>query len=401
MNFSGQRLRSYRDFLAAEPVRVSAVLRLPLIVLIAALVWIWEVDHWLPQLYAVILGVYAAVAVVWLLAVLRGPVPRWAAWASTAVDLLVILLLCVVSGGATAALLPVFFLLPISVAFQDRPGLTAVIGSITAAGYLTVWIFYSKRDDTMGLPNMVYTHFGFIVWMAVATTALSFVLARRAARLTALQEVRTQLVSEAMQSDERHNREVAEHLHDGPLQTLLAARLELDEARDRISDPALDHVYAALQDTAAGLRATVTELHPQVLAQLGLTAAVRELLRQYQSRHDIDVIADLDDVGKPQSQSLLYRAARELLTNVAKHARASTVWVEVHRDGDRVLLSVRDDGSGFDPQQVGNSVAAGHIGLGSLLARFDAMGGAMHIESTAGSGTRITAVSPPEPPDEA
>ena len=46
-------------------------------------------------------------------------------------------------------------------------------------------------------------------------------------------------------------------------------------------------------------------------------------------------------------------------------------------------------------------MAAGHIGLGSLLARFDAMGGAMHIESTAGSGTRITAVSPPEPPDEA
>ena len=93
MEASTGRLRSYRDFLAAEPVRVSAVLRLPLIVLIAVLVWFWEVDHWLPQLYAVILGVYAAVAVVWLLAVLRGPVPRWAAWASTAVDLLVILLL--------------------------------------------------------------------------------------------------------------------------------------------------------------------------------------------------------------------------------------------------------------------------------------------------------------------
>ena len=72
MEASTGRLRSYRDFLAAEPVRVSAVLRLPLIVLIAVLVWFWEVDHWLPQLYAVILGVYAAVAVVWLLAVLRG-----------------------------------------------------------------------------------------------------------------------------------------------------------------------------------------------------------------------------------------------------------------------------------------------------------------------------------------
>jgi len=74
------------DYLAAEPIRVSATLRLPLIGLIAVLVWIWEVDHWLPGLYAVILGVYAAAAVFVLLAVLRGPVPRWGDLASTAVD---------------------------------------------------------------------------------------------------------------------------------------------------------------------------------------------------------------------------------------------------------------------------------------------------------------------------
>ncbi|KGI70545.1 ATPase [Mycolicibacterium rufum] len=389
-------MRTWRDFLAAEPVRVSAVLRLPLIALIGVLVWIWEVDHWLPQLYAAILGCYAVAAVVWLLAVLRGPMPRWADWASTIVDLAVIIALCVVSGGATAALLPVFFLLPISVAFQDRPALTAIIGAVTAGGYLTVWIFYSKRDDKVGLPNMVYTHFGFMVWMAVATTALSFVLARRAARLRALQEVRRQLVSEAMQSDERHNREVAEHLHDGPLQTLLAARMELEEARERHPDPALDLVYTALQETASGLRSTVTELHPQVLAQLGLTAGIRELLRQFQTRYDVEVIAELEEVDKPASQSLLYRAARELLTNVGKHAGATTVCVDLVRRGDRVILAVADDGRGFDPDIVGTSLAAGHIGLGSLLARFDAMGGSMRIDAQTDRGTRVVATSPRE-----
>jgi hypothetical protein len=121
------------DYLATEPVRVSAILRLPLIGLIAVLVWIWEVDHWLPELYAVILGVYAVAAVLWLIAVFRGPVPRWADWASTIVDLLVIVALCLVSGGATSALLPVFFLLPISVAFGDRPALTAIFGIVTEA----------------------------------------------------------------------------------------------------------------------------------------------------------------------------------------------------------------------------------------------------------------------------
>lgn len=393
-----QRLSELRDYLATEPVRVSAVLRLPLVALIAMLVWIWEVDHWLPELYAVIIGLYAVAAVVWLVAVIRGPVPRWADWASTGVDLLVVLVLCVVSGGATAALLPVFFLVPISVAFQDRPGLTAIIGSVSAVGYLTVWIVYSKRDDKMGLPDIVYTHFGFIMWLAVAMTALSFVLTRRAQRLRALQEVRVQLVSEAMQSDERYHREVAEHLHDGPLQTLLAARLELDEARERNPDPALDMVYAALQETATGLRSTVTQLHPQVLAQLGLTAGVRELLRQFQSRYDdIEVVAELEEVDKPQSQSLLYRAARELLTNIGKHAHATTVQVGLIRRGDRVVLSIADDGSGFDPAIVGKSLAEGHIGLGSLVARFDAMGGSLRIDSAPGSGTTVTATSPPEP----
>lgn len=392
-----ERLRLWRDFLAAEPVRVSALLRLPLIALIAVLVWIWDVDHWLPQLYAAILGVYAIGAVVWLIAVVRGPVPRWADWTSIVIDLTVIIALCLVSGGATAALLPVFFLLPISVAFQDRPGLSALFGGVTALGYLAVWIFYSKRDDRIGLPNMVYTHFGFMVWMAVATTALSLVLAWRAARLTALQEVRRQLVSEAMSSDERHNRDVAEHLHDGPLQTLLAARLELDEARERHPDPALDLVYTALQETAAGLRSTVSELHPQVLAQLGLTAGVRELLRQFQTRYDVDVIADLEEVGHPVSQTLLYRAARELLTNVGKHAAATTVHVDLVRRDDRVILTVADDGCGFDPGVVGRSLAAGHIGLGSLQARFEAMGGSIHIESAEGRGSRVVATSPREP----
>jgi two-component system, NarL family, sensor kinase len=383
-------------YLTAEPVRVSALLRLPLIGLIAILVWIWEVNHWLPEVYALVLGIYAVAAVAWLAAVLRGPVPRWADWASTGIDVLVIILLCLVSGGATAALLPVFFLLPISVAFQDRPALTAVLGVGTALGYLMVWIVYSKRDDTVGMPNMVYTDFGFLLWLAVATTALCLVLARRSARVKALQEVRRRLVAEAMQADDRHNRDLAEHLHDGPLQTLLAARLELDDVRQRVPDPALDRVYSAMQETATGLRSTVTELHPQVLAQLGLSAAVRELLRQYESRNGLTVDAALDDVGKPASQSLMYRAARELLTNVNKHAGASTVRVRLFEAGDRIVLTVADDGTGFEPSIVAARVVEGHIGLGSLQARFDAMGGAMTIDSKIGHGTRVTVTSPPE-----
>jgi two-component system NarL family sensor kinase len=199
-----------------------------------------------------------------------------------------------------------------------------------------------------------------------------------------------------MQADERTNRELAEHLHDGPLQTLLAARLELDEVRERIPDPALDMVYAALNDTAAGLRSTVTALHPQVLAQLGLTPGVTELVRQYEGRGDFTVDAELEDVGTPASQALLYRAARELLANITKHADAGVVTIRLFRSGDRIVLTVADDGTGFEPSIVEQRVAEGHIGLASLQARFDAMGGAMAIDSTPGHGTRVTVTSPPE-----
>lgn len=388
--------RQLVDYFAAEPVRVSALLRLPLIGLIGFLVWIWEVDSWLPEVYAAILGAYSIAAVLWAVAVFRGPVPPWGGRLSTGVDVLAVVALCVVSGGATAALLPVFFLLPLSVAFGDRPVFTGVLGISTAACYLGAWIVYSKRDDHVGLPDVVYLQVGFLVWLAVATTALCFVLTRRAARVAALLDVRRRLVAESMQADERTNRELAEHLHDGPLQTLLAARLELDEVRDRMPDPALDMVYEALNDTAAGLRSTVTALHPQVLAQLGLTPGVRELVRQHESRGDVVIHAELEDVGKPVSQPLLYRAARELLANVHKHAGAREVTIRMFRKGDRVVMTVADDGAGFEPSIVDQRVAEGHIGLASLQARFDAMGGAMTIDSGVGRGTVVTVTSPPE-----
>ena len=120
-------------------------------------------------------------------------------------------------------------------------------------------------------------------------------------------------------------------------------------------------------------------------------------MRQYDTRSDIVIVADLEDVGKPESQSLLYRAARELLANVNRHARATTLWVGLVRKGDRIILTIGDDGRGFDPAIVDRCVAEGHIGLGSLLARFDAMGGTMEIDSQVGDGTRVTVTSPPEP----
>jgi two-component system NarL family sensor kinase len=382
------------DYLTTEPVRVAAVLRLPLIVLIALLVYIQDVEHWLPGVYGAVLLLYAAFAVAWLVIVVRSPVRWWFGVASTAMDVLAVLVLCLASGGATVWLLPIFFMVPITVAFLDRPELTAALGLSAAGGYLLAWIVYSKRDDTVGLPNVVYVQVGCLVWLAAATTALCYVLSRRRSRVRALLDVRKRLVAESMQADERNNRQLSEQLHDGPLQNLLAARLDLEDLRERPTDEGFDRMDAALRDTVALLRTTVTTLHPQVLAQVGLGPAVRELVGQYRQRWDVTFDCDVDEVGKPVGQALVYRAARELLSNAHKHSRATRVHVDLHRAAEDVVLRVVDNGIGFDPAVLDRKVADGHIGLASLVVGIEELGGAVRFAPTPGGGATTVVTMP-------
>lgn len=392
-------LRRAADFLGTEPVRVAAILRLPLIVLIALLVWIEGVDHWLPAVYWSVLILYTSTAAIWLTIVVRSPLRWWFGWASTAIDVVAVLAMCVASGGATTWLLPIFFLIPITVAFLDRPEITALIGASTAIGYLGAWIFYSKRDDTMGLPNVVYVQVGCLAWLALATTALCLVLARRSARVRALLEVRRRLVSESMQADERHNRQLSEQLHDGPLQNLLAARLDLEDLRERPTATGIDRIDAALQDAINQLRSAVSTLHPQVLAQVGLGPALRELVGQYERRWDVTIDCAVDEVGKPPSQALLYRAARELLANAHKHSRATRLRVELEQAAGSLVLRVVDNGVGFDPAMLDRKVAEGHIGLSSLVVGVEAMGGSVRFVETAGGGTTAIVSVPDTKPE--
>ncbi|ABG97283.1 MULTISPECIES: sensor histidine kinase [Rhodococcus] len=378
---------------STEAVRVTAILRLPLIGLMALLGPVIRVTHWQPDVFAGLLIGYAAVALGWLIFVLVRDVGPWAGWVSTAADVTAVVALCVVSGGATSVLLPVFFLLPISVAFQYRPRLTAIVGVCTAVGYQVVWIVYSKRDDAVGFPDEVYLYFGFLLWLAAATTALSYVLVRRSATVISLMDVRRQLIAESMGAEERERRQLAEDLHDGPLQNVLAARLDVEEALERNPDDMLVAAESALRETAAQLRSTVTTLHPQVLAQLGLTAALRELADLY-ARRGFEMTVSVDDVGHPDCQELLYRVARELLTNVSKHARATTIELALTRAGGRTTLTVADDGAGFDPAVVPERVAQGHIGLASHIVRVESLGGTFDVTSSPGSGTRVVVTVP-------
>ena len=398
-----QKVSRVLDFVTVEPLRIRSILRLVLIVLIALLIYQTHVSHWLDEVFTAVLAVYAVAAVAWLVYVLSAPVRWWFRYASIFVDVAVVVTLCIVSGPGTISLYPIFFLLPISVAFLDSPLITGLLGLSASFGYLLAWVVYATRDQKMGnsIPALVYVQVGCLLWLTAAITALSYTLARRRQRVEMLLDVRRRLIAESMRADERHSRELSEQLHDGPLQNLLAARLDLDELRDNPSPEGFDRIDAALRETVGELRNTVALLHPQVLAQVGLSAAVRDLAHRYEQRWGATVHTDIDEVGKPQSEALVHRAARELMNNVHQHARATRLDVALHRASGRTVLRIADDGIGFDPSILVQRVSEGHIGLASLVVAVESAGGSVDFSSGPGGGAVVTVTVPDEVTDEA
>lgn len=387
----GRSLRRALDLITDEPLRIRSFLRLVLILLIALLVHQSGIEHGNENLFNGILVAYFVAAVGVLINTFARPV-RWIfVWAATFADVVIVLALCIASGPATISLYPIFFLLPITVAFLDNPLVTGALGVSASFGYLLAWIFYSEGDQ---IPGLVYVQVGCLLWLTAAMTALAMTLARRATRVSRLLDVRERLVAESMRADERQNRQLSERLHDGPLQNLLAARLDLDDLREHPSPEGFDRLDAALRTTVTALRTTVTTLHPQVLEQVGLTAAVRELAQQSQQRWGTTIRAELEEVGTPAAQALIYRAAREVLVNVFKHAQATEVDLELRRGPGSTVLRVADNGIGFDPEILDRRVAEGHIGLASLMVGVEATGGAVDFANRPGGGTVVTVTVP-------
>jgi two-component system NarL family sensor kinase len=233
----------------------------------------------------------------------------------------------------------------------------------------------------------VLVHAGYLAWVSAAAVLLSAVLRRRTDRVVELAEERQRLMAEAISAEERERQALAEALHDTALQNLLSARHELEEAQDSAASPALGRADAALEDTITRLREAVFELHPHVLEAAGLESALTTVAERAARSGSFQLRLDAHAVSSSPHERLLLSAARELLTNVAKHADARTVTLRLlEQDGD-VVITMKDDGRGFDEATLDDRVSQGHIGLASHRARLENVGGSLLVESSAGSGT--------------
>jgi len=142
----------------------------------------------------------------------------------------------------------------------------------------------------------------------------------------------------------------------------------------------------------------VSELHPAVLERAGLARALRDLAAAT-ARGDLTVDVDVDnwpESARTPVDSLLFGAARELMSNVIKHADARFAHVSLGIHSDRARLIVADDGNGLVEQVRQQRLAEGHIGLTSQSLRIEAAGGTLTIDADA-SGTVATVIVPVSP----
>ena len=222
---------------------------------------------------------------------------------------------------------------------------------------------------------------------------LAWSLARRVER-SRIEEQR--LLRRALEAGEVERRHVAADLHDGVVQSLVGTSLSLTAAAGEAERAGLPEVSAKVGSAAAQLRQGVRDLRSLIVAiapprlhDEGLAAAMGDLVSPLKAR-GIKAELRVDDVHlAPEVETLVYRTTQEALRNVARHARASRVAVEVHAHGDRVRVEVADDGVGFSPDLVTKRQADGHVGLHLLAELAAEAGGRLDIEASPGVGTRL------------
>jgi signal transduction histidine kinase len=228
--------------------------------------------------------------------------------------------------------------------------------------------------------------------------SLANVLAEGVARRRAADEIaelsaaRGRLVAQALDAEERARRSMSESLHDGALQDILAAGHDLWALGDA---PGAEPARAMLRDVVARLRAVMVALHPTVLAYGGLEAALHAVAAQQSVAGGFEVEVGVDPAAIGQRDELVLSVARELLTNAARHARATRVELTLSSVPGGVVLEVADDGAGVPAGRAREALAEGHIGLATSAERVAAVGGRLALEPLPGGGTRARAELPP------
>ena len=204
---------------------------------------------------------------------------------------------------------------------------------------------------------------------------------------------------------EEEKRSIARELHDEMGQLLSAIKINLKalirlpersvERGERIAD-----AIALVDDLIGHVRMMALDLRPPLLDELGLVAALRGYAEGQSVRTGVAIGVEANagaEMLRPETAIAAFRIVQEAVHNTLRHASAGRITVSVRSDSNRLLLSVRDDGLGFDvAEALQRAAIGGHLGLLGMRERVEALGGRLEIDSAPGRGTEIRASVPLE-----
>jgi signal transduction histidine kinase len=208
----------------------------------------------------------------------------------------------------------------------------------------------------------------------------------RAAEVARLSSDRERLLSEVLDAERRERTRLAESLHDGPMQRLVALRQDAAES---------DAAIARRLDAAIGeTRAIISSFHPATVRELGFEASLRAAVAPFPAARTVKltISSALDD--RELAGTLLLPIAQELVVNAVKHARPTEIRVVVETRDNWVVLDIDDDGVGIDDAASRRAVQAGHVGLAMVRRRVEDVGGNLEIATRADGGTHSRVILP-------
>ncbi|MGE5205160.1 MAG: ATP-binding protein [Chlamydiota bacterium] len=207
-----------------------------------------------------------------------------------------------------------------------------------------------------------------------------------------------ELSAHLLRVQEQERKHISRELHDETGQGLMVTRLYLGmleaSLRSRSSQVKIQEALAVVDRTIEGLRRMIARLSPLVLQELGLVAAIHKEAKDLSKSTGVKTrVAVPDDLGRfgPEAETAIYRVVQEALHNVAKHAQAKNVNVQVTREQGCIKLLVEDDGIGFIQKGVSRGRS---FGLAGMRERIAALGGTVRVRSGKGRGTRIEVTVP-------
>jgi signal transduction histidine kinase len=255
------------------------------------------------------------------------------------------------------------------------------------------------------MQRQVWTVFGIALGISLVIGWLAFRHAARLERkLTAQHEREERIASDLqrlsarlVQAREEEQRRIARELHDEVGQALSAVKVQLAVAERRIERMGAARALLADAQTSAdsalhSVRDLSHLLHPSALDDLGLVAALESLVADFRRRHQVAMeFLHMGHDGRLQAETerAIYRIVQEALTNIARHAEASSGYVRLTMEGSTVSVSIEDDGVGFDVADVERPGKRRGLGLLSIRERVTGLRGTVNIESAVRNGSRI------------